>query len=129
MRACSACHLYMHGAYVGTPRIATIPPKYSVTVMWRPHHPCGHFPPTHACHKYVLLTHQSLFLPCFAFATCQCIPLHPSELIPTLLSPSLPPVCLTAHVCIFGEISRPYMAGNHTLLAHLCLFLSCFVVR
>ena len=85
--------------------------------------------PTHTyLPKYVMLTHQSFFLPCFALAACQCTPLHPSKLIPTLLRPSLPPVCLTAHVCIFGKFLGHTCIETLTLSTHLYLCLSCFHV-
>ena len=86
----------------------------------------NHFPPTHACHNNTLITHQSLFSPCLVFAACKCIPLHPSEPIPTLLSPSLP-FYVQVHICVFWrELSRPYMVQKHTLPTHLCLCFSCF---
>ena len=124
----NSCCLWVHGGSRGTPRTLTIPLIFSVVVMWWPHHPCGDFPPTHACTKYVLLAHQLLFLPCFAFAACPCIPLHPPELIPTLLSLSLP-LCVCMHTCVFwGGISRACMPQKHTLSTHLCLCLPRFAV-
>ena len=68
------------------------------------------FPPTHMfVHNYAVRNRQSLFLPCFAFTVCLCIPLRPSEPIPTLLSSSLP---LHVYECMYvfsREISRPYI--------------------
>ena len=129
VRVCVLGCLYMHGGVLGHQINLHNSPPCSVVVMWRPPNPCGHFLPPHACPKYVVLTHYSLFLACFALVTCAFIPLHPSEPIPTLPSPFLP-LYVCEYICVFfGKISRTYMAGNHTLLTYVCLFLSCFVAR
>lgn len=58
---------------------------------------------------------------------CSCFPLYAFEHIITRLSPSFFIISVRTYV-MFREISRPYMSPYHTLLTHLCLLLSCFVV-
>ena len=42
----SSC-LRVYGGYLITHHTPTMPPIFSVVVMWRPRHPCDHFPHTH----------------------------------------------------------------------------------
>ena len=108
-------------------------PNIPLNDLWQPCAdlaiPCKAISPRTPCQHYALRAHLCLCLPCFVFATCTCILPKPSKPILTLLSLSLP-LYVCPHICVFfGEISRPAMAGNHTLLAHLCLLLACFLVR
>ena len=112
LRVCIVSHICMHGWYLDTPHTHHIP----LHDLWRPCVDLGildsQFAPPHPCLNYVLRSYLCLCLPCFAFAGCECIPLHPSEPITTLLSPSLPFYVCT-HICVFlGESyhSSPFLS-------------------
>ena len=82
------------------------------------------FPPHMSVHNYVLRDHRSLFCVCWVLV-------YPPA--PIRIHPNPPESLLTldtyAHIYIFcREISRSYMAGNHTLLTHFCLSLCCLPV-
>ena len=79
-------------------------------------------PPPNRRQNYDLRNYLCLCLPCFAFAGCLCIPLHPYELIPTLLNPSLP-LYVCAHICVFLR-NFPVIHGQESYPANpfLCLF-------
>ena len=98
----------------------------------------GHVPPHHPCqpistpHTLVKIVPCDLSVTLFALFCACWVLMHPPAPIrthPHTPSPSLPLYACEHIYVFFGEISRPYMARNHTLLPHLCLFLCCLFVR
>ena len=108
-----------------TLRAPQITPECSVMLMWRPHPSLPDISPSHACPQLCPARHQSLLLPCFAFAACMYIPLHPSEPILTLLSPLYP--FLSVNTCMH-VLPGNFPAIHATLTSHANPFLPLLVL-
>jgi len=116
---CGRC--IAHGGVHGSPSH----PHNSPYDLW---HSCvilvKQFPPPYPCQNHALRAYLCLCLPCFAFAGCQCILLHPFEPISTLLSTSLP-LYVCTHICVFwGKFpvhTWPGIIPCHPISVFFCL--------